>query len=102
MGSWQLGETEKIWHQHCCFQSFSLPSSLRTIFNQLCVKPSVNQGHSVQHHPKDSALVGERCAANQAQQESPLPVDAPITLKMAIPVYQKHPAGLLAGVLPQE
>ena len=61
--SWQLvqeGGTEKIWHQHSYFQSFSLPSSLRTISNQLCVKPNVNRVQSVQHHLRDSVLVGGR------------------------------------------
>ena len=61
VGNWsKKGGTEKIWHQHSYFQSFSLPSSLRTISNQLCVKPNVNRVQSVQHHLRDSVLVGGR------------------------------------------
>ena len=108
VGNWsKKGGTEKIWHQHSYFQSFSLPSSLRTISNQLCVKPNVNRVQSVQHHLRDSVLVGGRyepyvpaktcfvfrSAANPAQLEPPLPIDAPTTLKRDIPACQKHLAG---------
>jgi len=102
VGNWsKKGGTEKIWHQHSYFQSFSLPSSLRTISNQLCVKPNVNRVQSVQHHSKDSVLVGGRSAAIPAQLEPPLPIDALTMLKKDIPACQKHPAEWVGTVWPQ-
>ena len=87
------------------------------ISNHLYVALSVNQAHDVPHQPRDSALVGgrlghlshrifgfvrfvrynifmlSRFAANPAQQEFPLPIDALTMLKKDIPACQKHPAG---------